>query len=313
MVSESVPRNLNEVGPPTISIVVPTFKRVHALETLLAALVEQVETSAHGEFVEIVVVDNCPNASARKVVEDGWPAARYVHEPSAGVVSARNRGIRETTEEYILFIDDDELPCPDWLNRFYALAETRTAAAFGPVEPCFETEPPKYLRPALERLFSRRLAVEDGEDVSRYRASLGTGNSMFQRDTCFDDDTPFNAEFENGGEDVFLLRELVLKKSVKLTWCMHASVKEFVPTERMSKDYVRRRVFNNGRLRCRVERGSDGFHSLGKVAFWMAIGLAQFGVYGGLAILLWPVRTDLSTDFELRSAGGLGKVLWWRS
>jgi len=43
---------------------------------------------------------------------------RYVHEPSTGVVHARNRGVREAGGEYLIFLDDDEVPAAGWLNAF---------------------------------------------------------------------------------------------------------------------------------------------------------------------------------------------------
>ena len=47
------------------------------------------------------------------------------------------------------------------------------------------------------------------------------------------------------------------------------------------------------------------------VARWMAIGLAQTGVYGLLAGLKWLVDAPDRAFALDRAARGLGKFLWW--
>ncbi len=84
------------------------------LEELLEALAPQLSARP----VEAILVDNCPDASARAMASAFAPLVRYVHEPSTGVVHARNRGVREAGGEYLIFLDDDEVPAAGWLNAF---------------------------------------------------------------------------------------------------------------------------------------------------------------------------------------------------
>lgn len=290
-----------------LSVIVPTYRRPETLASLLINLGGQIAALGHGE-TELVVVDNCPDRSAEATVEAQAPEAVYISEPRSGVVHARNAGVRWARGRHLIFIDDDQRPEVGWLEGYRALALLGHAACFGPVKPEFDLPPPAHLRLLLEDLFSRDAKVATGTDVSDKRAYLGTGNSMFERARCFPKDAPFDPRFNPGGEDVWFLRELVQDRGLRLTWSAEAAVFETVPATRMTAAYVRSRRFHNGQLRCLVEAGGRNW---GATAFWMAAGLAQTAVFGMAAFLIWPVDRSRATAFGARSAGGLGKVIWW--
>ncbi|GIW57020.1 MAG: hypothetical protein KatS3mg082_3424 [Nitrospiraceae bacterium] len=70
----------------------------------------------------VVVVDNLPDGRARDVVERlrgffRWPL-HFVEEPERGISQARNRAVAEALAlgaEFVAFVDDDDVPKPDWL------------------------------------------------------------------------------------------------------------------------------------------------------------------------------------------------------
>lgn len=297
---------------PAISIVIPTYRRPERMSRLLPLVLSQIAGLSKDTMLELIVVDNCPDLSARDVVTAFDDPVRYFSEPAPGVANARNRGVAEALGEYVLFLDDDELPRNNWLEAFIQFAKQGADACFGPVEPLFEAEPAADLVPALERLFSRRLPARTGQDISHLRAWLGTGNSMFRKSTCLNQPQPFNVDFNDGGEDVWFLRELVQEKGVSLTWCADAIVDEIVPQDRMSREYLKRRIFKNGQLRCKIESGSRDLRGSARVAFWMSVGAVQWLGYGLASGVLRPFSPAKTTEFDLRCAGGLGKLLWWR-
>jgi succinoglycan biosynthesis protein ExoM len=290
-----------------VSVVIPTYRRTKALGPLILELGAQID-ALDGAAVEIVVVDNCPDRSAEPIVAAGCREACYVNEPRPGVVHARNAGIRHSTGRYIIFIDDDQQPVAGWLESYCRLARLGHAACFGPVKPSFEEPPQAHLRPILEDLFSRNMAVSTGTDITDRRAYLGTGNSMFERARCFPAQTPFDVRFNRGGEDVWFLRELVQVHHLSLTWCAEASVFELVPAVRMNSAYVRQRRYRNGQLRCLVEFRGGNWAATG---FWMSVGAIQTTFFGlaGLATVL--VDRPRAAAFGARAAGGLGKIFWW--
>ncbi|MHB2169129.1 glycosyltransferase family 2 protein [Alsobacter sp. R-9] len=94
-------------GPPsTVCIVIPCFD---AQETLAATL----ESTVSQEHVsEIVVVDDGSRDGSFAIAERFAPRVRTLTGPNRGVSAARNRGIDETSAEWILFLDADDLLMP---------------------------------------------------------------------------------------------------------------------------------------------------------------------------------------------------------
>src|SRR5213075_1874433 len=91
-------------------IIIPTRERAGHLARALASLSEQ----ARDAGVEILVVDDGPDAQARAAAERA--GARYVaHERSLGLNAARNTALAETDADWLLFVDDDVEARPGWL------------------------------------------------------------------------------------------------------------------------------------------------------------------------------------------------------
>jgi succinoglycan biosynthesis protein ExoM len=296
--------------PVSLSIIVPTFRRESYLPPLLSAVAAQIATIP--DPVELLLIDNSPEASARIVENSAPDFVRYVHEPQTGVARARNRGVDEAQGTHIIFLDDDETPAPDWLAAFAAAARQGAQAAFGAVEPSFETDPPADLHGPLDRVFSRRLPAPAGAQVQHLRAYLGSGNSMFAKATLALVDPPFDTAFDQGGEDVWLFRHLAEDHHVPMLWCPDALVHEIVPARRATRAFLRARRFSDGQLRCLVESGHGGLRGAARVALWMAVGAAQVLGHGLLALLTRPFSRARSTRAALAAWGGAGKLLWWR-
>jgi GT2 family glycosyltransferase len=105
----------------TAAIIVPTRGRAGYLARALASICEQ----ARDRAVEVVVVDDGPDADTRAVAERF--GARYVaHERTLGLNAARNTAIAATDADWLLFVDDDVEPRPGWLR---ALLDAAGSAA----------------------------------------------------------------------------------------------------------------------------------------------------------------------------------------
>ena len=294
----------------SLTIIVPTFRREAYLPPLFAAVAK--ELASIPEAVDLVLVDNSPEASAKATASTAPDFVRYVHEPRTGVAQARNRGVAEAQGSHVIFLDDDETPATGWLAAFAAAARQGAKAAFGSVEPVFEADPPAPLRAPLERVFSRRLSAPAGSEVQHLRAYLGSGNSLFARETLALVDPPFDPAFDQGGEDVWLFRHLVEDHQIPMLWCPAALVHEIVPRHRASLAFLRARRFSDGQLRCLVESGQGGLRGAGRVALWMAVGAAQVLLLGLAALVTRPFSPTRSARFQLAAYGGAGKLFWWR-
>ncbi|PIP16340.1 MAG: hypothetical protein COX46_02860, partial [bacterium (Candidatus Ratteibacteria) CG23_combo_of_CG06-09_8_20_14_all_48_7] len=102
-----------------VSIVIPTYKRHISLQKLLLCLEKGGSSLAS---TEILVVDQKPESPFKL---DHLPSAirentRYfLIEDFTSSPRARNFGIRKSKGDIIIFCDDDILPTPGFVERFY--------------------------------------------------------------------------------------------------------------------------------------------------------------------------------------------------
>jgi glycosyltransferase involved in cell wall biosynthesis len=145
-------------GPP-LSVVVPCHNPNPArLRRVLAGL--RAQTLAPPAF-EVVLVDNAsspalpPDLGADQLA---GLSRRVVTEPRPGLTPARLAGIAAARGDVIVFVDDDNVLDPRYLEsaRDAFAADTALAAAGGPVVPEYGTEPP-----AWSREFAPLLALRD--------------------------------------------------------------------------------------------------------------------------------------------------------
>jgi hypothetical protein len=108
---------------------------------------------------EFIVVDNASVEPLPAQWDLSWhPLARHVCEPRLGVAYARQRGIGESRAPLIVFVDDDNVFAPDYLERALAIAETcghLDVWGSGSISPEFEVEPPEQIKPLLPFLAIR--------------------------------------------------------------------------------------------------------------------------------------------------------------
>jgi len=98
-----------------VTIAIITCRRPLWLQRLLESLTKQ--KMSNDIELNILVVDNAGEESTvdvvKQVAEKSDYAINYFHEPSAGIVFARNRCVEEflkTDSQNLFFIDDDEWP-----------------------------------------------------------------------------------------------------------------------------------------------------------------------------------------------------------
>lgn len=107
---------------PFFSVCIITFRRTLLLGQCLASIAPGQQT-LHASLYEIVVSDDCPDGSSRDFVEQtGY--ARWIQGPCRGVAANRNNVAMAARGSWIVFVDDDECPEPDWLENFYLVAKS---------------------------------------------------------------------------------------------------------------------------------------------------------------------------------------------
>lgn len=225
---------------PTVTVVVLTYRRPEDLVasiTLLKAQLDQVPAS------RLLVVDNDQQPSAENVVRDltaDDARIRYVHEPLPGIAAARNRALRETDTDLLVFIDDDERPSDRWLATMVeAWMSFRVAAVVGPVLSWMEDPVDPWI--AAGRYFDR-LRHRTGTRVS----TAATNNLLLDLDQVRRLGLRFDERFGlSGGSDTVFTRQLVAGGG-QIVWCDEAPVYDVVPASRATRDWVKARALRTG-------------------------------------------------------------------
>jgi GT2 family glycosyltransferase len=103
---------------PIASIVILTYARDDTLKATLAHLKAK---RADWDAIEIVLVDNNPDALDRTEILSGFPIGQVIKTGANKGVSARNDGMAAARGEMIVLLDDDVLvETGDFLERFKA-------------------------------------------------------------------------------------------------------------------------------------------------------------------------------------------------
>jgi hypothetical protein len=259
---------------------------------------------------EIVVIDNSPEASSRATVEGLQGAAPvpivYVHEPTPGVATARNAGLRATAQPLIAFLDDDEEAPAGWLATMYETHRRLQAdVTFGPVLGVTPEETPHWVRHYLDQFFSREGPETSGPTETVY----GCGNSLMTRATVLAGDAPFDPALDQiGGEDDQLFAR-ARAAGARFAWCAEAPVMEYAPPHRARLSYALKRAFGYGQSPSQICAAADPPDWTG-VAKWMGVGAVQTTCFGALTAALWLMRSPSRAQMADRTARGLGKVFW---
>ena len=192
-----------------VGICIATYRRPRMLATLLKALDRQAFQKARPPLVTVVVIDNDVAESARATVERAavrarWPLC-YGVEPRRGISYARNRGVVAVgqTCDFLVFVDDDELPRRNWLDELlFVQARENADVVAGPVLPRFDEVPPAWVDRG--RFFVR----------PRYRTGhplsvAGAGNALVRTGVLTEQPGPFAPQFAlSGAEDTHLFMRL---------------------------------------------------------------------------------------------------------
>lgn len=230
-----------------VVVAVLTYRRAELLAPLLTELVGQV--AALGRPAEVLVVDNDPDAGAETTVRP-WAGSgvRYVCEVRPGISAARNRALAEAGDAgALVFIDDDELPLPGWLDRMVgAWRGWACAAVAGPVSYVL----PHPVDPWVlgTGVFARR-RLPTGTSVG----GAGAGNLLLDLRQVRALGLSFDERLGlTGGEDTLLTHQLV-HRGGELRWCDEAEAVESVPAERTSRAWAARRCFRSAGSWSRAE------------------------------------------------------------
>ena len=283
-----------------VAVCIATCRRPEGLLRLLQSL-DALAFEGAAPRIEIHVVDNDPDQSARPVCEscEDWLRApiHYRVEPRRGVAHARNACVASALDrtEWIAFVDDDQVVEPHWLARLLEVQRATGAdVVTGPVLPRRPPDAPRWL---VEGRFF---------DVERFptgseRPTAFTGNVLVRAAALRALEPRFDPRLDRG-EDTELFFRLA-GRGHRIVWADDAIAHEAVPPERLRLGFVLRRAYHEGLALARIEQRL-GRETPARSALR---GLAR-GLQGiALACAPWPVGAGARARGLRHASYGLGR------
>ena len=169
-VPASLEMNVTQNSDDRLSVVIPSYNCEATICVTLDSLVAQRRPAD-----EIIIVDDHSDIPVRDIVQDRYPGIRILrHDANRGVQNARNTGFREVTGDYVLFLDADDILCPEFLDTAYLAltAHPAAGACFAGFYKCFDGEAAPILAAHMEKTVDPRV-LPKGEGLTFYLNNTG--------------------------------------------------------------------------------------------------------------------------------------------
>lgn len=168
-----------------LTVIICTYNREKYIGNLLEAIAKN--DLPKSEYEIVLVDNNCtdrtPDICAAFAQTHQDVSFRYVVEKEQGLSAARNRGIKESRGDILVYVDDDALVDADYL-RIYAehfAVNPKTMAAGGPIEPLYETSAPDWMTPYTKALLTGWMNYGDKVCAFSKGRFPGGGNAAYRK------------------------------------------------------------------------------------------------------------------------------------
>jgi GT2 family glycosyltransferase len=265
----------------TCSIIIPVHNRAALTRQCLDVLLN----SPHQDVVcEIVVVDDASTDSTAKMLVDRSDQVRVVrHDRNMGFADSCNDGAAAATGEWLVFLNNDTLPQPGWLDALLRHAQSRERVGLVGSKLLFPHGTIQHAGLVFARdltphhIYTGFPADHPAVNASREFQAV-TGACALVRRSLFDEVGQFDNKFVNGSEDVdFCLR--LRRLGYEVHYC-HESV--LYHLESATRDHVLDR--QNHELF--LERWSE-FVYQDDIEYYLEDGLMDITYWEQFPALLW--------------------------
>jgi glycosyltransferase involved in cell wall biosynthesis len=93
-----------ESNLPLVSVIIPNFNYANYVCDAIQSVIGQSYRN-----LEIIVVDDGSTDNSVDLITNSYPNIKFLVKENGGVSTARNLGIRESTGEYVCFLDSDDV------------------------------------------------------------------------------------------------------------------------------------------------------------------------------------------------------------
>jgi Glycosyl transferase family 2 len=202
---------------------------------------------------ELLLIDNSSEAPLELDWDLSWhPHGRIVREDELGLTPARLRGIKESTGDLLIFVDDDNVLGEDYLHEAASINQQYPMiAAFGAGSSRgeFEIGPPDWIRPYLEGMAVAEIDHDCWSNQYEWSLAFPFGAGMCVRRAVAEE---FSRSLANGSELRRLGRtgkDLLSGEDIALASCAidlgfgtgrfkRLKLTHLIPAQRLTEDYI---------------------------------------------------------------------------
>jgi GT2 family glycosyltransferase len=219
------------------SVVIPVYNQASLTRQCLAALVASPPEVAE---LELVVVDDASSDSTSQVLADYEGRVRVVrNERNLGFAGACNRGAANASGEWLVFLNNDTIPQPGWLDALLRYASGRDGIGVVGAKLLFPNGRVQHAgvvfakSQAPHHIYAGFPADHPAVNKSREYQVVTAACALIRRE-LFEDAGAFDTAFVNGYEDVDLCLRL-RRLGHEIHYC-HESVVSHL--ESATRDYL---------------------------------------------------------------------------
>lgn len=263
------------ITPPFFSVVVCSYNREKYIADAIKSLLNQ---TLAAELYEILIIDNNSKDRTAEIALDyvkrfsGSHQIYYFKETNQGLCFARNRGILEAKGKFIVYMDDDGIADPDFLEVQYNFLVDfdHVIGLGGKIIPRYVDGKPKWIDNILEGLVSK---VDHGDKVFQYSGKkYPVGCNMTYRKDILVQIGMFDTEVGQIGDNVVRGDETELYNRIKklnrpVYYLPKSRVEHVIEQNRLTPEHIKkmsqgvgigRRILYNkadwkGKLKIRLE------------------------------------------------------------
>ncbi|AFY48359.1 putative glycosyltransferase [Nostoc sp. PCC 7524] len=171
----------------SISIVICTVDRCHSLRNTLNSIAEW-----QSSFSELIVVHGPSQDETNDLLQEYEHLIdKVIVTASKNVSVARNLGLKEATQDIVMYLDDDVIPPQDWLEThlsFYKLYGQKCGCVAGDVRDKTKPDAPLQFSRGVNSLLSESKPILSEDTATKYLSSpywfsaVMGANASYRRD-----------------------------------------------------------------------------------------------------------------------------------
>lgn len=231
-----------------LSVIICTYNRDKYIYNVLKSVAEN---NFPTENYEIVLINNnCTDnteGECQRFAHD-FPQVNYRSfvETNQGLSHARNRGIKESKGEILVYVDDDAVVNQEYLRTFadFFAHNSEAYAAGGPIIPQYETERPVWMTYFVEQLLTGRLYK--GEKIQEFTGNSfpGGGNAAYRK-IVFEKVGLYNVDLGRKGDSLVGAEEKDIfdkmkTQQMRFFYLPTAILYHQIPEKKLTTDYFNR-------------------------------------------------------------------------